>query len=82
MVRRKRRRAGALLRERGGLSVRRRWLKTVTSARQRHTCPKCLFRTLKRVSVGVWRCRNCGYVFAGGAYTPITRLGEAARRAI
>jgi len=32
-------------------------------------------------SVGVWTCRKCGYTFAGGAYTPFTKIGTIAKRA-
>jgi ribosomal protein L37AE/L43A len=34
-----------------------------------------------RESVGVWKCDKCSYTFAGGAYTPSTKLGVVARRA-
>ena len=80
MVKKKRKKAGALLGTKGGLSVRRKWLKVVTSARAKHKCPRCLSKSVKRVSIGLWKCRNCGYTFAGGAYTPTTKLGEAAER--
>ena len=33
------------------------------------------------MSVGVWLCKSCGFKFAGGAYTPRTKLGEIAERA-
>jgi hypothetical protein len=31
--------------------------------------------------VGVWKCGKCEFTFAGGAYTPSTKLGAVARRA-
>src|SRR2546421_295990 len=37
----------------------------------RHTCPRCAAIAVRRKSTGVWACRRCGYVFAGGAYRPI-----------
>jgi hypothetical protein len=33
------------------------------------------------MSVGIWLCGRCGFKFAGGAYAPITKLGEVAERA-
>ncbi|MEM0042492.1 MAG: 50S ribosomal protein L37ae [Thermofilaceae archaeon] len=42
-----------------------------------HRCPRCFTRgRLRRVSVGIWSCRKCGYTFAGGAYVPRTELGR------
>jgi hypothetical protein len=34
------------------------------------------------VAVGLWRCRKCELLFAGGAYVPFTDAGKAAKRAI
>jgi large subunit ribosomal protein L37Ae len=31
--------------------------------------------------VGVWKCQKCSFTFAGGAYTPTTKLGAVAKRA-
>jgi large subunit ribosomal protein L37Ae len=48
--------------------------------RKPHQCPQCGFLRVKRESVGVWKCRKCGYTYTGGAYTPITKLGVVAKR--
>jgi large subunit ribosomal protein L37Ae len=63
-----------------GATVRKRYIKVVTEMKKPHTCPHCGFPRVKRVSVGVWKCRKCGFTFAGGAYTPTTKLGVVARR--
>ncbi|RLE61391.1 MAG: 50S ribosomal protein L37ae [Thermoprotei archaeon] len=43
----------------------------------KHRCPRCHSRgTLKRVSIGIWTCKKCGYTFAGGAWIPRTQLGK------
>jgi large subunit ribosomal protein L37Ae len=64
-----------------GTVARRQYVEIVTGLRSKHECPRCRFKTVKRWSVGVWHCRKCGYKFAGGAYTPTTKLGEIAARA-
>ena len=64
-----------------GTVTRRQYVEIVTGLRGKHECPRCMFSTVKRWSVGVWHCRKCGYKFAGGAYTPRTKLGEIAARA-
>ncbi|MEM3672777.1 MAG: 50S ribosomal protein L37ae [Candidatus Bathyarchaeia archaeon] len=63
-----------------GATVRKRYIKVVTEMKKPHTCPQCGFPQVKRVSVGVWKCRKCGFTFAGGAYTPSTKLGVVAKR--
>src|SRR2546428_11448352 len=64
-----------------GTITRRQYVEIVTGLRGKHECPRCMFRTVKRGSWGVGLCRKCGYKFAGGAYTPRTKLGEIAARA-
>jgi large subunit ribosomal protein L37Ae len=68
------------LKARYGSTVRKRYIKVITELKKPHACPQCGFQRVKRVSVGVWECRKCGLVFAGGAYTPTTKLGMVAKR--
>jgi large subunit ribosomal protein L37Ae len=81
MSRRRRRTSfGHQLRTRGGATVRKEWSRIVSNMRRPHKCPSCAMPYVKRVSVGVWECRKCGYKFAGGAYVPTTRTGQASQR--
>jgi large subunit ribosomal protein L37Ae len=64
-----------------GSTVRKRYTKVIDGMRKRHRCPQCAFAKVKRESVGVWKCRKCGYTFTGGAYLPVTKLGVVAKRA-
>jgi large subunit ribosomal protein L37Ae len=53
----------------------------IAGLKKTHRCPQCGFVKVKRESVGVWKCRKCGFTFTGGAYTPTTKLGIVAKRA-
>jgi len=64
-----------------GATVRRRYIEAISGLKKRHKCPQCDSDSVKRESVGVWRCRKCGFTFTGGAYTPVTKLGVVAKRA-
>ncbi len=64
-----------------GSTVRKRYVKVITELKRPHKCPNCGFVRVHRESVGVWKCGKCRYTFAGGAYTPATKLGAVARRA-
>jgi len=65
---------------RGGATLRKRYARVMSTVRAIHKCPSCASPSVRRVSVGLWSCRKCGYRFAGGAYTPSTKLGQAAQR--
>jgi len=65
-----------------GATLRKRYIKVLTEVRRTHKCPQCGAEAVKRVSVGVWNCRKCDVTFAGGAYTPVTKLGVVAKRQV
>ena len=64
-----------------GSSVRKRYVQVVIEEKRRNKCPSCGLTRVKRESVGLWKCRKCGFTFTGGAYTPTTKLGVVALRA-
>ena len=63
-----------------GSTVRKRYVKVMQQLRRPHGCPQCGLPRVKRESVGIWKCRKCGFTFTGGAYTPSTKLGIIAKR--
>ena len=63
-----------------GATVRKRYVKVITELKKPHRCPQCGFVKVHRLSVGVWQCGKCNYTYAGGAYTPVTKLGVIAKR--
>jgi large subunit ribosomal protein L37Ae len=65
-----------------GATVRKRYVNVISESKQAHKCPQCGVHAVKRESVGVWSCSKCGVTFAGGAYTPITKLGVVAKRQV
>ncbi len=69
------------LEARYGATVRKRYIKAISGLKTAHKCPKCSTESVRRQSVGVWKCRKCGVVFTGGAYMPTTKLGVVAKRA-
>jgi large subunit ribosomal protein L37Ae len=64
-----------------GSTVRKRYMKVIIELKKPHKCPQCGFMKVRRESVGVWKCKKCSFTFAGGAYTPVTKLGVVAKRA-
>ena len=63
-----------------GSTVRKRYAKVISEMKKAHKCPQCSSEGIRRQSVGVWKCRKCGFTFTGGAYTPSTKLGVVAKR--
>ena len=65
-----------------GATVRKRYIKILHEAKKIHKCPQCGAEAVKRQSIGVWNCKKCDVTFAGGAYTPVTKLGVVAKRQV
>jgi len=63
-----------------GFTVRRRYADVLYLRRLKYKCPRCELSFLRRMSVGIWHCPKCDYTFAGGAYVPSTKIGDAAAR--
>lgn len=45
-----------------------------------HRCPRCRTFGVRKVSIGIWKCRKCDYTFTGGAWTPITNNAKKINR--
>ncbi len=65
-----------------GTVARKQYATVISGLREKHECPQCHMDSVKRFSVGIWLCDRCGFKFTGGAYTPRTKLGEIAERAV
>jgi large subunit ribosomal protein L37Ae len=65
-----------------GAKLRRRVLDIENRRKDPQRCPSCATRALQRHAAGLWKCRKCNLLFAGGAYVPYTDAGKAAKRAI
>ena len=57
-----------------GSTVRKKYKRVMERLHAPHKCPNCGSYKVRRLSVGIWYCRKCGFKFAGGAYEPKTRL--------
>ncbi len=64
-----------------GVNLRRRIAQVESQSKATYECLRCGRRRVKRISVGIWGCKKCGYTFAGGAHVPLTKLGEMVKRA-
>jgi len=59
-----------------GAGIRQRVLKVELRKKAKYICPNCRKKTLKWVAVGIWECKSCGFVWAGGAWDPLTDSGK------
>ena len=63
-----------------GATIRKRVRVIEAKTKQKHRCPRCRTYSVKRISIGIWECRKCHYVYAGGAWEPITDSGKKLNR--
>jgi len=48
--------------------------------KEKYVCPKCDKKKVVRIGYALWKCKGCGAMFAGGAYTFTTDAGDVAKR--
>lgn len=63
-----------------GSTVRKRVRKIEERMKQKHQCPQCRTKAVKRVAIGIWKCKKCDFTFSGGAYLPETAEGKKISR--
>ncbi len=68
--------------EKYGARIRKLYDAAIRAKNERYECPKCRKKKLRRKSNAVWACSSCDAVFAGGAYSFRTEVGEIAARLI
>ncbi|KAK6833543.1 Ribosomal protein L37ae [Apiospora arundinis] len=62
-----------------GASLRKQVKKMEITQHAKYTCTFCGKVNVKRTAVGIWNCRACHKVVAGGAYTVATPAAAAMR---
>ena len=65
-----------------GVRTRKRVAAVAVQKTTKYICPQCGKKKLTREAVSLWSCSSCESEFAGGAYTPVTQVGAAAKKAL
>ena len=65
-----------------GSSLRKQVKKMEISQHAKYTCMFCGKLSVKRSAVGIWNCRTCGKIYAGGAYSLHTGSSVTVRSTI
>lgn len=51
-----------------GIKIRKEYTKIHLQLKAKRACPECGSRQFRRIAVGIWGCRKCGFKVAGTAY--------------
>ncbi len=63
-----------------GATIRKRVKKIDDVLKAKHICPSCDSNKVRRMSIGIWECKFCGFRFTGGSWSPETPGGKIALR--
>jgi len=61
-----------------GAGIRKRVLAVELRKKRKYVCPMCNKKALRWRAVGIWECESCGIKLAGGAWDPISSVGQRA----
>ncbi|KAI5191456.1 large subunit ribosomal protein L37Ae [Nematocida sp. AWRm77] len=62
-----------------GVSLRKKIKISEITQHSKYVCNFCGKTSVKRKVVGIWKCRACNVVVAGGAYNVVTVAGQSAK---
>ncbi len=65
-----------------GVGIRKKLIKAEKEQKKVVACPSCSFLKVKRKAAGLFECKKCGCVFAGGAYTSETLAGKSIKKIV
>lgn len=82
MVERTKVKSAGRLGVRYGVGIRKRLLKVELEQKKKHSCPRCGYTSLKRLSKGIFFCKKCRNKFSGGAYLPSTSTGKTIEKMV
>jgi large subunit ribosomal protein L37Ae len=59
-----------------GSGLKKKFAEVEAEQKATYVCTSCGKTGVEREAAGIWKCRYCGYTFAGGAYTPRTEAAD------
>lgn len=65
-----------------GRAARKQLLTIEVQQRKLYNCPFCAKDKVQRQACGIWKCKACDKVMAGGAYTLTTQPGNAIKQTV